>query len=451
MFIVGSVFVGDSRDLLAQSPVLLTQSPVVPGTFAQGFLATDGDPYAIPSTGVAVAPAAGIFGNGGLFSGRFLSRLNPATQTPLLPGVRQHLGQRVYLRAEYLYWDVDGMGTPALVTSSPAGTPSNLAGVLGESGTRVLFGSGQLNGGSLSGARLGAGIWLTPAQRAALEVEYIGLEDQVTGYRAGSDGSPILARPAFDIAGAQETAQLIAYPGISAGNIDISARSEFRSFLINGRVALCPTPHDFCQQCGVQDRVDLILGYRHLQLEDSFTGREFIDSQVPNIPGTLSLVDQFQTQNEFNGLQLGLVHRKNYQRLWLESMMRVAVGNHEQTLTINGSNVATESGVSVASLGGYFAQSSNIGQYTRDDFSMIPELGFRVGIQLTRSLHASVGYTALYFPNVVRATEQIDTDVNPGLFAPPQNPLIGAPRPRVLWVESSYLAHGISFGGELQF
>ena len=432
------------------------QNPVVPGRFAQGFIdnggfsADAGDPYALSYSNGAVTPTGGLF-SGGLFRGGVLARLNPNNQVPpLLPGVRHHIGNRLYLSGEYLLWDVDGMRAPALVTTSPSGTPDTISGVLGENGTRVLFG-GELNEGTANGFRFGGGFWLGSARRVGIEFEYFQLEDLNDGYLGSSQGIPILARPSFDIVAGQETAQLIAYPGRVSGNIRIDSESSFRSFLIGGRIALCHVPEDFCHQCGTPDRTDLIIGYRDLQLDDSLIARENVESQLTNFPGSLSVTDHFDTENHFRGLQLGLVHRRHLRRIWVESLLRVAIGNNEQTLRINGNNRAVESGVVEDSLGGYLAQRTNIGTFTRDEFSMVPEVGLKFGWQITRALNATIGYSAVFFPNVVRAAEQIDTDLNPGLFSPEQNPLVGALRPRILWVESSYLAHGLSFGGELQF
>ena len=82
---------------------------------------------------------------------------------------------------------------------------------------------------------------------------------------------------------------------------------------------------------------------------------------------------------------------------------------------------------------------------------MIPEVGVRLGLRVTDRLSASVGYSVIYFPNVVRAGDQVDTDLNPGLVPPEAVPLTGALRPRFRFVESDYWAHGLTLGGELAF
>src|SRR6056297_3074011 len=49
-----------------------------------------------------------------------------------------------WVTAESLLWFGKGRTMPALVTTSPAGTPQVDAGVLGRPGTQVLFGDGQV-------------------------------------------------------------------------------------------------------------------------------------------------------------------------------------------------------------------------------------------------------------------------------------------------------------------
>ncbi|KAA5540495.1 BBP7 family outer membrane beta-barrel protein [Roseiconus nitratireducens] len=458
------------------APPVVVTSPTDPAAASSW-----GDPYQIPTT-PPLAPAGGLF-NGPIFGapaattstgptalnapmmaapiqgdGRLLPIFDggPLSNTftsypPLLPRVSEHIDSRLYFRGEYLLWDVSGMDSPSLVTTSPGGTPQATAGVLGETGTSTRFGNTELNDGSASGFLLGSGFWISPERRFGVETEYFWLEDMNDGFSASSDGSPILARPFFDIVAGQQTAQLLAYPGLVSGNVRVGTESSLRSFLINGRFALCQSPVVPCQPCEMQDRTDWILGYRNLRLRDSLAVSENLQSELETAPGSVSLSDSFETTNQFQGLQLGVVRRTVRNQIWLESSIRVALGNNEQTLRTDGSTSYTESGVTDVLPGGLLVQRTNSGTFRKDEFVMIPELGLRLGLRLTTRLHASIGYTVLYFPNVIRASEQIDTDVNPGLIPDELDPLEGALRPRTLWVQSDYLAHGLTIGGEFRF
>ena len=67
---------------------------------------------------------------------------------------------KYWLRADYLMWWTNGTRLPPLVTTSPQGTPVSQAGVLGASGTTVLFGDTTVGDDMRSGFRTTFGMWL---------------------------------------------------------------------------------------------------------------------------------------------------------------------------------------------------------------------------------------------------------------------------------------------------
>jgi hypothetical protein len=409
-----------------------------------------------PNNNTGLLGGPGLFSGPGLLGGPGLNRGGQSVfaqpswigNGQLFPRVHNTFDQRLYLRADWLYWNTKGMDTPELATSSTAGTPRATAAVRGENGSSTLFGGRALNGDSVPGLRVGGGMWITPQQNFAIEAEYFRLSEQDDRFTGSSDGRFIIGRPFFDIVAGQETAQLVSYPNLVRGSLNIDTETKFRSFLINGRASLCPQG---CNHCGYPDRVDWIVGYRRLKLDDTISINENLTSLLPNAPGTIAVTDRFDTENEFNGLQLGVIHRANFQRAWLESMLRVAIGQNQQTVRINGTNTITEAGLTDTLQGGLLAQRTNIGKHRQEEFTMIPEVGVRLGMRLTKALSASVGYSVIYFPNVVRAGDQIDTDLNPNLVPPEAVPFSGALRPRFRFNETDYWAHGLSVGGELAF
>lgn len=394
-----------------------------------------GDPFA----GGAFAAGPPPFFSGGFWN----RRPNLTFPSPMV------LSERLWIRGEYLYWDSDGMESPALVTTAAAGTPIDDAGVLGVAGTRTLFG-GNLNDDEASGLRIRSGFWVTPEQTFAIESEYFallgGLDDS---FNSRGRSETVIARPFFDVgpdAPAQESSRVIRFPGAADGSLAVEVDTDLKSYLINGRVALAPSLPRHAN--GHRDRIDWIIGYRHLDLDD----RIRIDQSTTTDAGSSSATDRFSTSNEFNGLQWGIVHQTHLRRLWVESLIRVAAGNNTQQAHISGRTTTSTAGGGTDSFdGGVLALASNSGGFERDQFTLIPELGFTLGGHVTDWLDLSIGYTVLYYPNVVRAGNIIDTDVNSGLLPPPADPLTGASRPRFRFIESDYLAHGLSLGAELRF
>jgi hypothetical protein len=358
---------------------------------------------------------------------------------------------RFWIGADCLYWWTDGMETPPLVTSSPNGTTTANAGVLGLSSTSVLFGGNELNDDSANGLRLRSGMWLFQG-RFAVEGEFYRVDGSAESFGTSSNGSTILARPYFDITDGTQSSQLIAYPNLVSGGVSATSDSQLSSGLINIRSSFLPIHMLGCADgCDPPDRVDWIVGYRVLELKDDFAISDNRRALVAVNPDTINSSDSFSTKNRFQGLQLGVTYQAHYRRLWMESMLRVALGNNDRTANIAGGTTITDSGVTNNYTGGLLAQRSNIGNFEQSEFTMIPEFGLNFGIRVTRCLHAVVGYSVIYFPGVWRATEQIDLDLNPGLIPPESISLSGALRPQFRGIENDYLAHGLSFGAELKF
>jgi hypothetical protein len=92
--------------------------------------------------------------------------------------------------------------------------------------------------------------------------------------------------------------------------------------------------------------------------------------------------------------------------------------------------------------GGLLAQETNIGTFQQDRFSVVPEVGVTLGCNLTRQLRATVGYTFVYWNNVLRSGDQIDRSLSQ---LPPEPPT-GDHRPSVPMNVTDFWAQGMTFG-----
>ena len=132
-------------------------------------------------------------------------------------------------------------------------------------------------------------------------------------------------------------------------------------------------------------------------------------------------------------------------------------GITHQELDIEGSQTRLVPGALPAVFnGGLLALNSNIGDRSRDVFSVVPEVGLTVGYQLTDHLKTFVGYNFLYWSNVIRPGDQIDTTIDVNRvprFVPPgiTVPDAGQIRPAVLFKETDFWAHGITAGFEYRW
>jgi hypothetical protein len=349
---------------------------------------------------------------------------------------------RLYGRAEYLGWWTETMRVPPLVTSSPVGTPQDQAGVLGQAGTRILFGNEGLTSDGRSGGRFTLGVALDTCQSAGVEVTYMTLGSESDSFSASQLDFPILARPFFDIVAGVQDARLIAYPGVLDGSVSVDATTK-----LQGTEVLFRRPA--ARSCFT--KVDYLIGYRWLQLEDNLR----IDESQLVLAGaaqgtTIDLFDQFHTTNNFHGVELGVDATRQLFPLWsLQLIGKVALGNSRSVVNISGSTTTTTVGGTSTHAGGLLAQPTNIGTYERNNLATTTEIGAILHRQLTCNLEATFGYTFLYWSNVARAGEQIDFDVN--LSQVPPGPLVGAARPEFSFNSTDFWAQGLHFGLDYTF
>ncbi len=316
-------------------------------------------------------------------------------------------------RAEALYWWTRGSNTPPLVTTSPDTTPQNLAGILPNATT--VFGGQPLNQQGRSGGRFTLGYWFDDCQAFGVENTFLFLANARDSYRNTSDGSPILARPFFNVLNGQQDADLIAFPNVVVGSINATTSRQVLGNEVNMRRAL------YVDDC---HRLDMLAGYRFFHFAEGLnvSSQTTSTDQGGSIPiGTqFSIVDSFGTRNQFNGGQLGLNSQYTNGRWTVDFLAKVALGAINQRVQIGGNTTVTVPNTApVSNAGGILALGSNSGTFNRNQFSVLPEFGTNLRYQLTPLWRMNVGYTFMLLTNVVRPGDQIDTRLDPNQFPPP--------------------------------
>jgi hypothetical protein len=376
--------------------------------------------------------------------GRFGNRIGPCG-----PGCFGGM----YVRTEYLLWGTKGADLPALVTTSPAGTPQVDAGVLGEPGTEILFGDESVNSNVRSGGRLTLGWWFDPCRRLGIEGDYFAIKDETDDFHESSQGNPILARPFYDILDGEENASLTAFPGLTSGQIRAEAETRFQGAGVRAIYNLCcgdgcGTSCITCCPVATGYRFDAVVGYRFLRLDDRVTVVENATSLDSALPGSFFITDSFETENQFHGVDLGTSWSWCKGCFSLDLLSKIALGNTRSRTAIAGSTTITENGSAETFNGGILAQRTNIGSYSADEFAVVPELGFNVGYQINPCWRATIGYTFIYWSRVARAGEQIDRDLNPNLFPPEETDVTTHLRPEFNLSYTDFWAQGMTVGLE---
>lgn len=368
---------------------------------------------------------------------------------------------RGYVTFEYLNWEAKGANVPALLTTSPPGAPQTTAGVLGQPGTSILFGNGSLDDQPRSGGRVALGFWLHDAEFVAVEFNYAGLEQEGTSFVRGSTfsvptGSPILAQPFFNTNTGQQDSLLLAYPMFNSaggrintgglatnlnGTFNFNSESEIHTAGVVMKSVVWVLP-----EAGW--RTFFLGGYRFFSVAEDLTINSTI-SPVGGlfVPGSqIDVVDAFSVGNQFHGGDLGLNTELATGPFTIGILTKVALGNNHQSVRINGSTTTVSGGATAQFAGGLYSQPTNIGEQERDRFTVIPEAGVNLGLQLTRDVKLTVGYNFLYINRVVRAAEQIDPNINPTQFD--GGILVGQASPAPLFRENDFFLHGLNTGIE---
>ncbi|MEO0530453.1 MAG: BBP7 family outer membrane beta-barrel protein [Planctomycetota bacterium] len=379
----------------------------------------------------------------------------------------------VYGRIDYLLWWFDGMGTPPLVTAATDGTsvPTLAPG----QPTQILYGNDEILDDARNGLRLTVGTWLDDRRDIAIEADWIWFAGETESFSAGGvNGPAALGRPFYDInplvGDPRESVQLVNFPGTFSGTVGVAAGWDFESFGVRLRTGICCREIGGCGPCNCEScsagvggllaagrsnsaisRVDFTIGYRYADLDEYLRFSENA-TDITTTPNTqLALNESFDTSNEFHGLDLGFVYDWQSTRWGLELASRIAIGGTQQQLRINGNTMITQGAASTTDPGGLLAQTSNIGSYERDRFSVLPELSARLSYRVTPQLSLSAGYTLLYWANVLRPGDQIDLSVDPALIADPLAPTTAFSHPRLDIEETSLWAHGFNFGADYRY
>jgi hypothetical protein len=324
-------------------------------------------------------------------------------------------------------------------------------GILGRPGTVVLFGGGDVDNEVRSGGRFQAGMWLDCEQKVGIEGGYLFLASRSVGFEAGPmalGGGLAIARPVFNVVTGAEDSQLVSFPGRVTGTVAASLSSFLQGAELNGICNLC---------CSCRGRVDLLAGFRYMDLDEGLgiTENLTVSPDVPLTGGaSFAVADQFDARNRFYGGQVGVRAERRWGNLFVNVVGKVALGNTHQTVDIAGATVITPpGGPATLANGGLLALPSNSGHFSRDRFSVLPEVGINVGYQLTQRLRAYVGYSFLYWSNVVRPGDQIDRSLNPTQLPVTTlgTPVTGAARPALVFRDTDFWAQGFNFGLEFRY
>lgn len=356
-----------------------------------------------------------------------------------------------WFTADFLFGWIKGANLPALVTTSPTSpasplTPKLKAGVIAPGNDTSVLLSGPVNGGVLPGFRLGAGYLYDKEYGLGVEAGFTFLPSQSSSFFFTSDNpaTTILGRPFLDASSSGDpAAELVAYPGDSTGNISVTAKTG----------SFYGMNFDLSERIGDDEgqRWEALFGYRFAYFTDALRMRQHSDL-VPSLSGITAIdrLDDFASQNVFNGLDLGFRGTFSGDQWSLSLLGKFAPGYMSRTVDIHGRSVTTfASGASTSVPAGLYALSSNSGNHESGKWTVVPELGANLNWKLRSNLALRLGYSALVLTKVARADDHINFNINPALIGAPAG---ATPKqPAFLSDQSNLLIQSLNLGVELTF
>jgi len=392
---------------------------------------------------------------------------------------------------DYLVYFAKGQPAnfPLLTTSAP-----NDAGIIGRSSTLVLAGNQDLSYNPISGFRINAGFFGDVDRRWGFEASGTVLEHKanVTDIASGTN-IPTLARPFIDSANPRVIgSQVIANTNLGEGRAVVGTTNQTWWIDATGIVNLYRSEPG--TKCAIS--VDFLAGYRFMMIEEDLSidthtrlnqtgtvtpvfaiGPFGVLTQVGttvtpipvafggvtvSTPATIVVQDSFKVTNRFNGGVVGLRGEARYGMFTAGTTMKLAFGNMNQRLEIQGRSGYSDlsrpnpisGGPNIGSAyGGLYANASNIGNYNHDEFAFMPEINLNLGVNVTRGLTAFVGYNFLYINNIARPADQMNPIVNTATV--PFNANYGAANrpnvPRQIFAQDEFWIMGVNFGLMLRY
>jgi hypothetical protein len=356
----------------------------------------------------------------------------PVMWSPAASPVPRLWGSVDYL----LWWTSKGPLAFPLVTTGDPSDP--LPGVVGQPGTRPLFGGQGLNFNGFSGMRVTLGGWLDDEQLFGLEASAFFLEHRGLSFTAAGDanGNPPIYVPVFRPDLGREGAFIVSDPKRNlAGSVTVSTTTQLWGSEINGVANLISLP-------GLT--VNGLVGFHYLDLREQLGLQFSLDDHVFDVQQQIS--SSFNTRDQFYGGQVGA--RMEYERgPWqVNAAFKLALGGTHQTASIQGQTIQTGAGANLIGTlpGGIFTQPSNIGRQNDNPFTVVPQMQLQLQRQLFGGFSVYAGYDALYWSSVVRPGNVIDRSVN--LSQQFGGTLVGTAAPLPRMEPSGFWAQGVSFG-----
>jgi len=171
-------------------------------------------------------------------------------------------------------------------------------------------------------------------------------------------------------------------------------------------------------------------------------------------PDIVSVRDYYETHNGYYAGQVGARGEYQLGRWSASACGKIGLGSNHEDFYVQGHTLLTDStGLTLFEPGGLYTQVSNLGHYIRDRLAYSAEVDLRLGFQITQHAEVFLGYTFLYWSDVVRPGEQVNRNIDPR--QEPSNLAFDRPpqpaEPFRVFRSTDFWAQGLSAGWSFAF
>ena len=281
--------------------------------------------------------------------------------------------------------------------------------------------------------------WLGRDEQLGLMFRYWTAGDQDDSFGFDPTLFPTVSRPFIDTSGtpALQTV-VIRAPGVSTGDMTVQTSSSVEGLDLTLKRRL------------YQDRfsrVDWLYGYQHVSIEEGMN----ISSNTRSLTaplGSISITDDFQTQNDFHGISYGVMSTRRFANWKWEGLIRLGAGNLRRRVNLTGSTTTTSTaGASSTDSQGLLVRNTNNHPFDDDTFVVIPEVGLNAAWTIRPGFDFNIGYNYMMIPKVAQASHQVNDNLRVNL----SDPLVGALDPEFKLETGQFWLHSLGFGFQLRY
>jgi hypothetical protein len=390
----------------------------------------------------------------------------------LIPAVAiDGIPYRFWIEGDYHGWWVKENRFPSLLVSVNSSGQQSL-----------LAGSDTLDSSFRNGGGMTLGGWITDYHGFGLEGSWFVMEGRskefsITG--TGAANAAAIGRPFFNVLTGAEELFLVSQPPFTSFSFQTQPIDIIRTTTTTSGTAAATTEGIQCDNgrffgadlhfignicCDATCRLDFLIGYRFLELDDRFAMEQDTLSSATstslrfgtqtNTSTVSSISDRVNTGNHFNGGQIGLRGEWHGDRWFIKGTAAVSFGATDEGADLFGQTTfISTTAAPITVPGGFLVTPSRIGSFSTEQFAVVPEAHLTIGYAVCDWFKLTFGYTFLYWSSVVRAGDQISHAVNPA-----EVPAIAGinnsgaiVQPLTQLKCNDFWAHGFNAGIELRF